>query len=235
MKKDFLEGIKAGIPISIGILPVGISISILAVQVGFSKLEAVLMSALVFGGSSQLMAISMINMGAALSTIIIGTFFINLRHIIMSSYIMRTLEKTSLGKRLLVSFWICDESFAVYSLSDNNSYDFLLGLNTILYIIYMGSIILGAIVTSFLPEIIINSFGIAFYAALLGLLVPSLKGEKKIVILVIITGIINFLLGKIIPSSWGIILSMIIGAFIGVYFVEDKTLDIKIKEEENEL
>lgn len=227
MKRDFIQGLRAAIPISIGVIPVGISISILAIKVGFTELEAILMSALVFAGSSQLMAISMISNGAPLVSIIIGTFFINLRHIIMSSSIMQRLEDTSLGQRLFVSFAICDESFAVFSLSEENSYYYLLGINTALYVIYMASIIVGALITSFLPEIVISSFVIAFYAALLALLIPSIKTENKLIILVVVTGILNFILQKFIPSSWSVILSMIIGAAFGIYYIDDETLGLE--------
>lgn len=231
MKSDFIQGVKAGIPISIGVIPVGISISILAIQVGFTPLEAVFMSAIIFAGSSQLMAISMISTGAPLISIIIGTFFINLRHIIMSSSIMQRLEDTTLGQRFFVSFAICDESFAVFSLSENDSYYFLLGINTALYVIYMSSTIVGALITSFLPEIVINSFGIAFYAALLALLIPSIKTEKKLIILVILTGILNFIFQKFIPPSWSVILSMIIGAAFGIYYIDDETLGLEKEED----
>jgi len=70
MNKHFLMGIKSSIPASLGVIPVGISIGLLAMQAGLSGLETILMSAMVMAGSSQLMAISMISQGAAFSAII---------------------------------------------------------------------------------------------------------------------------------------------------------------------
>lgn len=221
MNKHFLMGIKSSIPACLGVIPVGISIGLLAMQAGLSGLEAILMSVMVMAGSSQLMAISMISQEAAFSAIILGTFFINLRHIVMSSSAMRRVKGTTLWQRLIGAFALCDESFAIYSLSDDDSYPFLLGTNTALYVSFVGSTIIGTLMTSVLPQIVIDSFGVAFYAAFLGLLIPSIKKSGKLIILVLLTAILNWIFQQLIPASWAVILSMMLGAFIGVFFVDD--------------
>lgn len=230
MNKHFLLGMKASIPPCLGVIPVGISIGLLGVQAGLSEIETIFMSVMVMAGSSQLMAISMITQGAALSTIIIGTFFINLRHIVMSSSVMQRVKKTTLPQRLIGAFALCDESFAIYSLSSDDSYPFLLGTNTALYISFVGSTIIGSIITSFLPQVVIDSFGVAFYAAFLGLLLPSIKHNTKLIVLVVITAVLNSLLQCFLPASWSVILAMVLGALIGVFFIDDEV--IKNEKEE---
>lgn len=221
MNKHFLMGINSSIPACLGVIPVGISIGLLAMQAGLSGLEAILMSVMVMAGSSQLMAISMISQGAAFSAIILGTFFINLRHIVMSSSAMRRVKGTTLWQRLIGAFALCDESFAIFSLSDDDSYPFLLGTNTALYVSFVGSTIIGTLMTSVLPQIVIDSFGVAFYAAFLGLLIPSIKKSGQLIILVLLTAILNWIFQQLIPASWAVILSMMLGAFIGAFFVDD--------------
>ena len=224
MNKHFISGVRASIPACLGVIPVGISIGMLGVRAGLTEIEIILMSVMVMAGSSQLMAISMITQGAALSTIIIGTFFINLRHIVMSSSAMHRIKGTTLFKRLLGAFALCDESFAVFSLSDNSDYSFLLGSNTALYVSFVGSTVIGTFITSFLPQIVVDSFGIALYAAFLGLLIPGIKHNAKLIMLVIITGLLNCIYQCFLPASWSVILSMISGALIGVWLVDDETL-----------
>ena len=75
--------------------------------------------------------------------------------------------------------------------------------------------------TSVLPQIVIDSFGVAFYAAFLGLLIPSIKKSGKLIILVLLTAILNWIFQQLIPASWAVILSMVLGAFSGVFFVDD--------------
>ena len=85
-------------------------------------MQTVLMSVLVRAGSSQLMAVGMLGSATALS-ILAAVFFVNLRHIhiVMSSCVMSRLEHTSLREKLLCAFALCDASFALFSLSDNQS------------------------------------------------------------------------------------------------------------------
>lgn len=115
--KNFWNGAKAAVPPGLGCVPVGLSIGLLATQAGMSKLEGILLSVLVMAGASELMAIGMLTAGAPVAAIILGTFFLNLRHFVMSASVWRRIEGASLGDKLLGSFALCDESFAVFSLS----------------------------------------------------------------------------------------------------------------------
>lgn len=120
-------------------------------------------------------------------------------------------------------FALCDESFAIFSLSRDNSYPFLLGANTALYGAFVGSTILGTLMTEFLPQIVIDSFGVAFYAAFLGMLLPSIKYHHQLILLVVLTAALNWLLQQFLPASWSVILAMVLGAFFGVFFIKDES------------
>jgi 4-azaleucine resistance transporter AzlC len=222
LDKHFLSGMKASIPACLGVIPVGISFGLLAIRAGLTNFEATLMSAMVMAGAAQLMSISMITQGAALSAIILATFFINLRHIVMSSSVMHRMKTATLSQRLVAAFALCDESFAIYSLSENNSNNFLLGINTALYGSFIISTLVGSLMTGFLPQIVIDSFGIALYAAFLCLLLPSIKHNLQLIMLVVGTALLNWLMQFFLPPSWALILAMVLGAAIGVFMVEEE-------------
>lgn len=146
MREDFFAGVRASVPACLGVVPVGISIGLLAVQAGLS------------GGEAQLMALGMLAQGAAWSAIIVGTFFINLRHLVMSASVMSGLRtKTTLPQRLLAAFALCDESFAIYALSGRGSYPFLLGSNTALYLSFVGGTAAGCLMTGCLPQVVVDA------------------------------------------------------------------------------
>ena len=84
-KSSFREGVKGALPIVLGYLPVGITFGILARKAGLTSFEVGLMSLFVYAGASQFLAIEMISKGIPNFSIILATFFINLRHILMSS------------------------------------------------------------------------------------------------------------------------------------------------------
>ena len=85
--KLFFDGAKSAIPICLGLIPIGISYGLLALRAGLTQFETVLMSILVMAGSSQLMVVGMIGKATVLA-MITAVFFVNLRHLVMSSAVM---------------------------------------------------------------------------------------------------------------------------------------------------
>ena len=219
-----MNGVRASAPVCLGVIPVGISFGLLAVQAGLTSIQTILMSVFVMAGSSQIMAVGMIGQGAVISTIVIATFFINLRHVVMSSSVMNRLRETPLLHKLVGAFALCDESFAIFSLSGEKNFSLLLGANTALYGAWVGSTVIGCLLNLFLPNIVVKSFGIAFYAAFIAMLMPRVLKNHRLIILVILTAGINSLLQLFLPASWGVICSMILGAGIGT-FVFDEDID----------
>ena len=133
-REQFFRGLKAGVPVMFGFIPVAIAYALSARQAGFSALETILMSLMVYAGASQMMAVGMLSTGSAMGPIVLATFLLNLRHFIMSTYVMRELpEKTRLPQRLLSAFCITDEGFAVFSAQkdENRTMPFFAGLAVI--------------------------------------------------------------------------------------------------------
>ena len=64
---QYVSGLKAGLPVLFGFVPVGIAYAVLASQAGFSPLETMLMSMTVFAGASQIMAVGMYAQGAGIA------------------------------------------------------------------------------------------------------------------------------------------------------------------------
>ena len=103
-REQFFRGLKAGVPVMFGFIPVAIAYALAARQAGFSAPETILMSLMVYAGASQMMAVGMVGAGSAMGPIVLATFLLNLRHFIMSTYVMRELpEKTRLPQRLLAA------------------------------------------------------------------------------------------------------------------------------------
>ena len=73
------------------------------------------MSLTVYGGASEMMAAGMVAQGAAVLTIVLTTFILNLRHIIMSTCVFNQMQGGRLPVRMLAAFGVTDETFAVYT------------------------------------------------------------------------------------------------------------------------
>ena len=81
---EFVAGAKAILPLVIGAIPFGIIFGTLAHSSGLFLAGAIAMSALVFAGSAQFIALGLLATGKALPIIILTTFVVNLRHLLYS-------------------------------------------------------------------------------------------------------------------------------------------------------
>ena len=174
-KQQYISGLKAGIPVMLGFVPVGIAYAIMAQRAGFSVWETAGMSAFVFAGASQMMAVGMYARGAGVPAMIVATFILNLRHMIMSACVMSRLKQDRVGVKLLAAFGVTDESFAVFMMEseEHASVWFFLGLFFGTYLSWVMGSVIGAVAVAFLPAVLSASLGIALYAMFLGLLVPG--------------------------------------------------------------
>ena len=221
-KNELIEGAKAGIPIVMGFIPVGIAYAIIAKNAGFTTIETVFMSLSVFAGASQMMAAGMYGGGAAMAAIVVATFIINLRHIIMSTCVFNRMEELRPWQKLLCGFFITDESFAVVTSrsSVKTGFRYMLALGTVTYLSWVAGSAIGALTVEFLPETVTASLGIALYAMFIGLLFPGIRGNVPLIILVVCTALLNTLLSRFLPSHHALIISTLSGAAAGTFFVE---------------
>ena len=219
---NYLYGMKKAIPVLIGFLPVAITYAIMARGAGIGAVETVVMSMAVFAGASQIMATGMLAGGAGAISVILSTFVLNLRHIIMSTCVFRKMNEKNPIFRLLCGFGVTDETFALYTTEESDRADryYMLGLITVSYSSWVLGAVIGIVASNFLPPSLSNSFGVALYALFLALIVPGVKGDLRLFITVLITAAINCVMGLFLDSSWAIIVSTLVGAGIGVWLME---------------
>ena len=212
-----LQGLSAALPIWIGYAAVGIPFGVLARQAGLSPIQIALMSIIVFAGSSQFIAVSMIGSGASILPIIITTFFVNLRHLLMSSSLALHLDGTSKRILSLFAYGVTDESFAV------NLTKFMHGgwdvkralvVNHTANAVWIASTIAGGYLGEVVPE---GALGIdyALTAMFIALLVFQLR-NSLVIVLAILSGLLSLIFSLLLPGAWNIVLASMIAASAGV-------------------
>jgi len=223
-KQQFVLGLKEGIPVMIGFFPIATAFSMIALQSGLTSLETNAMSIFVLAGASQMMAISMLSLGAGVFEIILATFIINLRHFIMSTYVMNKLKNTSLPRKLLLAFGVTDETFGIVSSKNDkncNQYYFG-GLTLITYGSWVIGTLVGTTLGQLLPAQICANMSIALYAMFIALLTPNVMKDHKIGVVVLISMLLNYVFSKMISSSWSIILATVLGALVGTFILKEE-------------
>ena len=220
-KAQFFAGLRAGVPIILGFIPIGIAFAIMAEQAGLSGAESILMSATVLAGASQMMAVGMYARGAGIITIMIATFVLNLRHLIMSTCVMNEMRGAPIGVKLLNAVGITDETFALYT-TQREGYSnamFFLALAFCAYSSWVLGTALGVITANLLPVRLSASLAISLYAMFVAILVPGLKKNLPLTLLVVGTALLNTLLRQLMDGSWALICSAVSGAAVGVFVV----------------
>lgn len=228
-KQDWLDGLKVIYPVVISYVPLGLAGGMVLYDAGFNAVTVLAMSLLVFGGAAQFMAASMVSMGASIPAIITMTFFLNLRHLLMSSSMSGFIKKTSLPFTLFFSHTLADESFAInYNQFKNHEWtaNKALSINTLAYATWSISTFVGALVGSawVIDTTIINYVLIAMFISLL----VSQFVSKLYVFVGLTAGVLAVVFMILLQHTIAIVIAAIVASFIG-YFTEEYLMHKKIR------
>ncbi|MFE7061466.1 AzlC family ABC transporter permease [Sutcliffiella sp. NPDC057660] len=215
---SFRNGLQAGISIAIGYVPIAITFGLLAKSAGLTVTETVMMSLLVFAGAAQYMSLNMIVLGSGVFEIVMTTFILNIRHFLMSASLNEKVEEDKLWKKSLYSFGITDETFSVTATKEGTiRTGYMFGVIFISYSSWVVSSGIGHAIGSSLPDSLQESMAVALYAMFVGLLVPSFKKHRKVVVLAGIAAMLNsiFTLVLGIAPGWSIVMATLVSA-VGV-------------------
>lgn len=212
------------IPIAIGYLALGIACGILARQSGLSPLESFGMSVLVFAGSGQFIGLAMMAEGAALASIGLTIFIVNLRHLLFSSTLMHFFTGSSKGFLSGYAHGITDETFAVNLNAFETETDpywtpaEALGVNVTSCAIWSLSNAFGCYAAAYLnpPTELVSYLLVAMF---LGIWVNYLT-DRTMVITGLCSGILAILLVQAVPYKLHIVLATLAASGAACYLTE---------------
>lgn len=214
----FINGLKAGMPIAIGYFPVALTFGLLAKSAGLSLLEATAMSIFVYAGASQYISLTLLTKGVDPFVIVLNTFVVNFRHFLMSASLNEKMEEGTKLRKGIFAFLVTDETFSMLATQKEErlSLAFGFGVNIVAYISWWLFTAVGHLIGANLPLFLQSAMAIALYAMFIGLLVPSMKGNRKILFLAVIAALINclFYWTNWLSTGWAIILSALTSSII---------------------
>jgi 4-azaleucine resistance transporter AzlC len=219
---EFLYGARDMLPMTIAAAIYGMAFGLLAIQAGFSFDQSVSMSALIFGGSSQLIALDRLSVGAGSFAAIVAGIALNTRFLLVTaamknSLIGRPWWQTALGAALAT-----DASVALMQTSKRrqleHSFWYFFGGGFSLYIVWILVTAIGAILGGQIPNP--AAFGLDF--AIIAVFIAAIPGLWRGMTDFLpwtVSGITVALIAFLAPeyTSWGLILGAVSGAaFAGV-------------------
>ena len=232
IKNKVKEAMVTGLPIVIGYFPIAMAFGLLSKNTFISFRDTSLLSMVVYAGASQFMALDLIGAGVTWANIILATFLLNLRHMMMTASL--AVEFKNIPKKFLplVAFGITDETFSLISFNRGKiSLPFVLTINIMAYCSWLSGTMVGYLVGEILPQSLQSSLSIGLYAMFAALLSPEAGKSKDVLFISIIAAIIYIMLfySNLFTSGWDIIIGIIISSALGVVIFKKDSRRRKLK------
>ena len=108
----FSLGLRAVLPLLLGVTPFGVIYGVVALQSGIAPLAAMAMSSIVFAGSAQFLLAQLVGAGAPLLLSAGAVGLVNLRHALYSASVAPMLAHLPRRWKLLLAYLLTDEAYA---------------------------------------------------------------------------------------------------------------------------
>lgn len=215
----FRAGIRAFLPIAVGIIPFALISGIAAMSVGLSIPQAIAMSMIVFAGSAQLVAMQLLAEHTPMLLIILTTVIINLRFVMYSASLADHLAQLKQRWKLLSAYLLTDQAYALaislYQRKPHMHYKpwFYLGAAISMWITWQIGAVIGMLVGQQFPA----SWQLDFTIPLtfIALAMPAIKNRRLAA--VALCAAIMAGATAILPYKLGLLLSVLAGVGLGLY------------------
>ena len=215
-KRAFLSGARAVSPILLGVIPFAMIAGIAAIKVGFTKLEALGMSYIVFAGAAQLAAIDLIGRHAPVAIVILTALIINLRFFMYSASLAPHFNGLPLRGRGLLAYLLTDQAYAIsiaaYSGERRSlKHWFYFGAALTLWGVWQTSTAVGVFLGGQIPQSWSLDFAIPL--TFLALLFPTIRNRPSLAA-AISAGALALAAHRL-PYNLGLLLAALGGIIVG--------------------
>jgi len=225
--EQFWAGVRANIPLLIGVFPFGMIYGALALNAGLDKYASQMMSPILFAGSAQLVSTQLVHDATPGLVIVLTIAVVNLRHMLYSASLAPYLSALSTRWKLLLSYLLTDEAYAPTVIKYERdgvtafSHWFLFGAGLSLWSTWQASTALGIFLGTAIPES--WSLDFALPLTFIAMVVPVLKGRPYIAAS-LSAGIVA-IIAYSLPFRLGLILAALVGIGVGTYLEGKKSTE----------
>lgn len=223
--KNYVYGIKKGIPIALGYLSISFTFGVKAVNGGIPAWAVVLISLTNLTSAGQFAGTNLILAGGGFIEMAVTTLVINIRYMLMSLALTQKIKKnTPLFHRMVMGFGITDEIFAVAASEIRTvTPAYFYGLMTLPVIGWTGGTLLGAVASGLMPARLSNAMELGLYAMFLAIIIPPAKKSRAVCLVIIIAVVISACIYylppfRFISGSVRVIIAAVLAAAAGAFF-----------------
>ena len=186
MGSAYWKGFRAGAPFVLVVAPFGLLFGVVATEAGLDIVQTMAMTVLVIAGASQFAAVQLLADNAPVFIAVATGLAVNMRMAMYSASLAPYIGKVGLWKRVLVSYFLIDQSYAVaiseyekrpeMSLSDKLSYFF--GAITPICPLWYVFTYVGAVAGAAIPPEFALDFAVPI--TFIAIVAPSLRSVPHI-------------------------------------------------------
>jgi len=213
-RSEFMDGLRECLPVIGAAAPFGAVFGAIAIDKGLSPSEIILMSALVYAGASQYVAMEFWTTPFPYLTMVLSVFAVNFRHILYSASIGRKLHRFSPWQKSVAFFGLVDPQWAVAekrAATQDVTIAFYAGMAVPLYCAWVASTAFGAMFGRLIenPE----AFGLDFLLPIYFIsLLMGFRGRPRWLPVVLISASVGTLFHVFVGPPWHVAM----GAFAGI-------------------
>ncbi len=215
-----LAGARDSLPLLIAAAPFGILYGALAIGVGLSPAATLGMSLLVFAGSAQFIAVSLIAAASLAPVILLTVFVVNLRHLLYATSLMPQVQNLPQRWRLPLAFWLTDETYAVVCnrlqqpVGSEGLRYYYLGSALSMYGLWQLNTLVGIVAGQQIPDMTGWGLDVALVVAFIGIVVPGLRNYAHWACA--LTAAVAMLLTYDWPHQTGLLFSSLLAIGVGI-------------------
>ena len=223
MKKDFVKGMRHGIPIMLGYLSVSFGFGVLCIQMNLSILAAVGISVTNLTSAGQVAGVEIIAAGGSMIEMILCQLVINLRYSLMSLSLSQKLDPSfHLIHRLFVGYGVTDEIFAVASSQPGLLKPaYMYGLIFTPFLGWSIGTLLGAAAGDIMPPSVTAALSLMLYGMFIAIIIPPAKKNRKVLFVILIAAALSVVMRYWLPmisGGFSIIIAALISSAAGALF-----------------
>jgi 4-azaleucine resistance transporter AzlC len=213
-----------GLGIAVSAIGFGFVYGLSARQAGFSPIEAVAMSTIVFAGAAQFAAVGYVAAGLPWPGVVLLTFLLNARHLLYSASLAPWLRGVPFWRRAVMAHLLTDEAFALtighfrrVGRPDERGY-WLAAIGAT-FIPWNLATLAGVVLGAQIPDPARFGIDIIFPAAMIGLAVGLITGRRELVAAIVGAGI-GVVVALLSSPSIGIVVGGVVGPAVGLLVPE---------------
>lgn len=214
---ELRRGAAAVLPLLPGVAPFSMAIAVSAGAAGFSPLETMIFSILVFAGSAQMAAVGLAASGSGPAAILLTALGLNLRHILYGLSLSTWLPAEPRPPKPLLAATLTDEGFGLATREaarGRGSAGFLWGANGALYICWVLAALAGVALGQLLPDPAAIGLDVIFPLSFITLLLPLLRSRWDL-LAAAVAGAGALLLRGPLGAGPAIVAAVVVAALLG--------------------